>query len=127
MNTTLWCLQGFLAATFLYSGLCKAFLPREKLVAIGQTGVDGLSYAAIRAIAVLELLGVAGIILPGALHILQVLVPVTAFCFAVVMVFAMRIHAGRKEWKAVVFNGVVFCVSMFVAYKRAAGLPGSSL
>lgn len=118
MNTLLWTGQVFLAITFLYSGLMKLLLSRERLVSIGQTGVAELSYATIRFIAVAELLGVSGIILPWLLNILPVLTPVTAVCFAVIMMLAMPIHYKRRELKSVGLNIFVFILSVFVAIMR---------
>jgi uncharacterized membrane protein YphA (DoxX/SURF4 family) len=112
MNTVAWAGQIFLAVTFLYSGIMKATQTREKLMSIGQTGVYNLSYLQIRSLASIELAGVAGILLPWYLKILPVLTPITAFCFALVMVFAMTIHAKRKEWKSVTLNVVLLVIAL---------------
>lgn len=124
MNVLLWFLQGFLAVTFFYSGVCKSLFTRERLVVMGQTGVANLSYPAIRSIGALEILGVAGILLPWALGILLVLTPLTAAGFAVVMLFAAPIHARRGEWKSVALNAFLFGASTFVAYARFRSLMG---
>ncbi len=124
MNTVLWIVQAFLAFVFLFSGVCKSFFSRERLVGMGQTGVAGLSYPAIRAIGVVEILGTAGILLPWALRILPVLTPLTAACFAVIMLFAAPIHARRGEWKSVALNTVVLGLSVAVAYARGIALAG---
>lgn len=122
MNTTLWICQGLLALIFGYSGFMKSYQSREKLVSVGQTGVADVSYPLIRFIGISELLGVAGIILPWALNIWPVLTPVTAICFALIMVLAAPIHYQRKEFKAVLLNSSVFCISVFVAYIRFSQL-----
>jgi len=85
MNTLLWILQSIVAATFLYSGIQKSIYSEKKLVAIGQTGVEGLPIALIRFIGVSEILGTIGIILPLLLHILPVLTTVSAICFAAII------------------------------------------
>lgn len=118
MNIIAWAGQIFLAITFLYSGIMKATQSREKLVSIGQTGVYNLSYLQIRSLALIELAGVAGILLPWYLGIFPVLTPITAFCFAIVMIFAMRIHARRKEWKSVALNVVVLIIAVITGVVR---------
>lgn len=125
MNTTLWVLQGFLAATFLYSGVCKSLFARERLVSMGQTGVAAFSHPAIRAIGAVEILGAAGILVPWALRIAPVLTPITAAGFAIIMLFAARIHARRGEWKSVALNIVLLGLSTLVAYARFWALNAS--
>ena len=64
MNTTLWILQGLVAFVFMYSGINKTIFSEQKLVASGQTGVEGLPLPLIRFIGISEMLGAAGIIIP---------------------------------------------------------------
>ncbi|HVI47887.1 MAG TPA: DoxX family protein [Chitinophaga sp.] len=122
MNTLLWTLQAFLAATFLYSGIMKSTQQREKLMSVGQTGVANLTYPEIRLIGITEILGAVGIIVPWAIRVLPVLTPVASLCFAIIMIFAVRIHYRRKEFASVTFNIVLFCMGVFVAYMRFAAL-----
>ena len=124
MNILLWTFQAFLAATFLYSGICKSLFTRERLVAMGQTGVARFSIPAIRSIAALEILGAAGLVLPWALEILPGLTPLAAAGFAFIMLLAAPIHARRGEWKSVALNTVLFGISTFVAYARLRQLWG---
>lgn len=118
MNTLLWILQGFLALTFAYSGFMKSSQEREKLVSAGQTGVANLSYPIIRFIGISELLGAVGITVPWLTGILHILTPVSAVCFAAIMVMAMRIHYRRGEYRSVTLNVLLFAASVFVAYAR---------
>ena len=118
MNTILWACQLFLALLFSYSGLMKSTQNRERLVSIGQTGVDGLSYPLIRFIGITEILGALGIILPWATHILPLLTPLAALGFALIMVLAAPIHVKRKEFPTAAFNIFVCCMSIWVAYMR---------
>ena len=120
MNTTLWVLQSLIAFGFMYSGINKSIFSEKKLVAMGQTGVEGLPLALIRFIGISEILGAVGIILPLLLHILPFLTTVSAICFAVIMILAARIHYKRHEYKSVVFNSVIFLVCIFIAYGRIA-------
>ncbi len=122
MNTFLWILQVFLAISFGYSGFMKATKKRAYLVRIGQTGIAHLSYPVIRFIGISELFGMIGILLPWWLTILPVLTPVTAVCFAIIMLLAAPIHYKRKEMKAVGINTFFFIISVAVAYLRFAQL-----
>jgi len=120
MNTLLWSCQVILALAFAYSGICKTFYSREKLMAEGQTGVAALSDVAIRLTGIAELLGVIGIILPWWLGILPILTPMTALCFGVIMVLAARVHYQRKEVKNVRNNIILLFICLFVVYGRMA-------
>lgn len=124
MNTFLWILQVLLAITFGFSGIMKSTQAREKLVSMGQTGVTGLTYATIRFIGITEVLGAIGIVLPWTLNVLPVLTPVTAICFAVIMIPAMTIHYKRKEYTSVMLNVFLLCFSLFVAYMRFSQIAG---
>lgn len=55
MNTTLWILQSLVAFAFLYSGINKSILSEQRLVASGQTGVEGLPLPLIRFIGISEI------------------------------------------------------------------------
>jgi uncharacterized membrane protein YphA (DoxX/SURF4 family) len=118
MNTTLWVLQCITALAFLYSGINKSLLSEQKLVASGQTGVEGLPLPFIRFIAISEILGAIGIILPALLNVLPVLTPVSAIGFAIIMVPAAIIHYKRKENRNVLTNCILFIISLIIAYGR---------
>jgi uncharacterized membrane protein YphA (DoxX/SURF4 family) len=118
MNTILWILQSLAAFAFLYSGINKSIYSAQKLVAIGQTGVEGLSLPLIRFIGIAEILGAVGVILPWWLQILPVLTPITALCFVIIMILAARIHYRRKEYKNVMTNIFLLLVSLMIAYGR---------
>jgi uncharacterized membrane protein YphA (DoxX/SURF4 family) len=118
MNIILWVTQSFIAFTFLYSGVCKSYFSRQKLVAMGQTGVEGLPLRFIRFIGIAEILGAAGLILPCLLLIYPALTPIAAICLAFIMPFAARIHYRRKEYKNVALNCIIFLLCLFIAYGR---------
>jgi hypothetical protein len=124
MEIFLWITQSILALSFLYSGFCKAYFRKEKVLSMGQTGVVNLSTSAMRLIGTLELLGVAGIILPWYLKIVPILTPITAVCFAVIMVLAARIHNRLGEPKNIRNNIFLLILSLLVAYFRFAQLQG---
>ena len=120
MNTTLWILQSVIAFVFMYSGINKSIFSEKKLVASGQTGVEGLPLVLIRFIGISEIFGAVGIILPLLLHTIPILTAVSAICFAVIMIPAARIHYKRHEFKNVFINFIIFIVCIFIAYGRIA-------
>ena len=118
MNTAVWTGQVFLALLFLYSGFCKAALPEQKLIAMGQGGVEGMAAPFIKFIGISELIGVAGLLLPWALNIFPALTPVAAFCLGLIMIPASVIHYRRGEKAAAVFNIFVLLLCVWVGYAR---------
>lgn len=126
MNALLWTSQVLLALVFFYSGVNKLVLTREALVVKGQTGVTGFETPMIRFIAICELLGALGIILPWWTGVASALTPVAAVCFAVVMLLAAAVHyrlfrktAIKKERKNIGTNLVLLLLSLFVAWGRS--------
>jgi len=121
MNIALWICQGLLAVIFAVSGAFKISKSKQWLVDNGQTGVVFFPQPAIRAIATLELLGVAGIILPWATGIAPILTPLAASGFALLMVGAAICHTKLREPRNVAINAVIFAIAVFVAYGRFTG------
>ncbi|HLL42332.1 MAG TPA: DoxX family protein, partial [Segetibacter sp.] len=95
MNIALWILQFLLALVFLIIGLCKTLIPGKKLVAMGQTGVEGLAPWVIKFIGISEILASFGLVLPRALEICPLLTPVAAACLGIIMVLASVVHYKR--------------------------------
>lgn len=118
MNIILWALQIFMAFTFMYSGICKSYFSIQKLVAMGQTGVNGLPLWFVRFIGITEILGAVGLILPWLLSIYPILTPISAICLAFIMPFAAVIHYKLKEIKNVMTNVVAFAICLTIAYFR---------
>lgn len=118
METILWICQGLLAFIFMFSGLNKAFLPEQKLVASGQTGVEGLHWLLIKFIGISEILGAIGVIVPWLIGIAPILTPISATGFCIIMLLAAPIHYKRKELRNVFINFVIFLISAFVAFQR---------
>lgn len=119
MNLTLWIVTGLLATALLVS-TSKMFVPREKIAAVGAAAewVLDFSPGALRAIAILELLAVAGLILPAALDIAPVMVPVTAVAVASLFTGAAIMRLRRGEKATVVPDVVYLAMAIFVAWGR---------
>ena len=122
MDRTLWIVAGLLAAIFLVSGIVKLVVPKEKLATVPAGGwVNDFSAGAVRAIGVLEILGALGLVLPAALGIAPVLVPLAAVGLAVLMAGAVATRVRRHEPKAMVADAVYLILAAFVAWGRYFG------
>ncbi len=118
MNVVLWIVAGVLAAAFLASGLMKLAQPKKKLVDSGMGWAEDVGDGAVKAIGALEVLGALGLILPAALDIVPVLVPIAATGLAVIMLGAMVTHGRRRETPLIAVNVVLFALAAFVAWGR---------
>lgn len=119
MNALLWTLQVLLAVVFTYSGLAKISQPKDRLIAIGQTGVAPFPMPVVRLTALAELLGAIGLLLPPLVGVAPYLTPVAAVGFAMVMVGAMGSHAYLREPRNVALNVLIFIAALTIAVGRA--------
>ena len=120
MNVALWIAAGVLATVLLIS-TSKAFVPREKIAAKGGPAaqwVEDFSPGALRAIATLELLAAVGLILPAALDIAPVLVPLAATGVALLFIGAVTMRLRRGERGTIVPDLVYLALAVFVAWGR---------
>lgn len=99
MNVLAWVLQGICAVTFLTSGTLKSLFSKERMIETKQTGVAPFPLPIIRIVAVSELFGVAGLILPWLTGTARFLTPVAAGCLIVFMIGAAISHLSIKEPK----------------------------
>ncbi|MFL6220093.1 MAG: DoxX family protein, partial [Actinomycetes bacterium] len=72
----------------------------------------------VKMIGALEVLGAVGLILPAALDIAPILVPLAATGLGVIMLGAIVTHARRREPQAIVINLVLLALAAFVAWGR---------
>jgi uncharacterized membrane protein YphA (DoxX/SURF4 family) len=121
MNTTLWIIQGILAAQYAMAGVMKSSLPIDKLVKT-VTWADRFPVITVRFIGIIEMLGAIGLILPWALKIIPVLTPIAAGALALVMLMAVFHHAKHKEYKAIAYTSTLFILDVLVAYGRFISL-----
>lgn len=120
MNLALWIAAGVLAAIALLGGVTKTFLPKEKLGrAKGGGWTADASVGFVKTLGVLELLAAAGLILPAVTDIAPVMVPVTAVCWALLMVGAISTHVRYRDGaKFVLVTSVYLALAAFVAWGR---------
>ncbi|BCB87768.1 DoxX family protein [Phytohabitans suffuscus] len=125
MNLALWIVAGLLATVLLVS-TSKMFVPREKMAAMGGRAAQWVldfSPGALRAIGALELLAAAGLILPAALDIAPVLVPVTAVCVALLFTGAAIMRLRRGERATIAADLVYLALAVFLAWGRFGPEP----
>jgi uncharacterized membrane protein YphA (DoxX/SURF4 family) len=118
VQTALWIIQGVLAGIFVLTGLTKLTQPREKMAAGPMGGVGDVSDARFRGIGVLELLGAAGLILPGVLGIAGLLTPLAAVGLALTMVGAVLTHARFGETERLAAPVVLLALALLIALER---------
>ena len=118
MNLALWIVAIVLAAAFAGSGLLKQFVPKDKLVTSGQGWAQDFSPTSIRLIGLAEILGAIGLVVPAAVHIAPILVPLAAIGLVLVMVGAAIVHARRNEPMNIAVNVVLIALAVFVAWGR---------
>ncbi|WP_231639747.1 DoxX family protein [Mycobacterium sp. Marseille-P9652] len=122
MNVLLWTLQISLAAIFTASGLAKISMPRDRLIATGQTGIAPFPMPVVRLTAFSELLGAIGIVVPRLVGVAEFLIPAAAGGLAIVMVGAMASHAYLREPRNVAVNVAIFIAAVTLAVGRGLGL-----
>ena len=118
MTIVLWVVAGLLAATFLVSGLMKLVRPKAELKKAGMAWVDLFSPAAVKAVGAVEVLGAIGLVLPAALDIAPILVPLAALGLVLVMIGAAVTHARMNDHKGMVPSIVLALLAAFVAWGR---------
>jgi uncharacterized membrane protein YphA (DoxX/SURF4 family) len=118
VETALWIIQGVLAGIFVVTGLTKLTQRREKMAAGPMSWAADVSDAQFRGIGVLELLGAAGLILPGVLGIAGVLTPLAAAGLALTMVAAFLTHARLGETERLAAPVVMLALALFIALER---------
>jgi len=119
MDIALWIAAGLLALVALTGGFTKTFIPKEKLehhegAAWTRTASPGF----VKTLGVLELLAAVGLIVPAAVNVAPVMVPVTAVCWMVLMVGAMTTHGRLGQYKLVMLNVVYMLLAVFIAVGR---------
>ncbi|MET8629548.1 DoxX family protein [Kitasatospora sp. NPDC004669] len=118
MNVLLWVLAGVLAVAFLAAGMMKLSQSKQKLAASGMGWVEDVSAGTVKAIGVLEVLAAVGLILPAALGVAPVLVPLAALGLALAMAGAAVVHARRSEAQMIAVNVVLLAPAVVEAWGR---------
>ncbi|NEA23821.1 DoxX family protein [Actinomadura bangladeshensis] len=119
MNLALWIGTGLLAAVALAGGTIKVLVPQQKLAATpGGQWTEDVSAGVVKILGALELLAAVGLIVPAVVGIATVLVPVTALCWALLMIGAMITHGRRGEFRFAVLNLIYLMLAVFIMWGR---------
>lgn len=113
MNYALWIVQGLLALVFLFAGGMKLILPVEEMTQ--QIPFPGLF---LRFVAVCEVLGAIGLILPGLTGIWPRLTSLAAAGLFLIMIGATAVTLAAGGIALALFPLVVGTLAGFVAYGR---------
>ncbi|MGB9378705.1 MAG: DoxX family protein [Mycobacteriales bacterium] len=122
MTFILWAVSGLLGVVFLGSGVAKATMSRERLLATGQSAVALFPMRVVRVVAISEVAAVVGLFAPWLLDVDRVLTPVAALGLCVFMGGAALSHASLREPKQVAVNLTLLVLAGFLAAARIAQL-----
>ena len=118
MNVALWIVQALLALIFLFAGGMKLVLPVEEMTK--QMPLPGWF---LRFIAVCEVLGAIGLILPGLLGIRPGLTPLAAAGLVIIMIGATVVTLATGDVAMALIPLAVGILAAFVAYGRWRPAP----
>ena len=113
MTYALWIVQGLLALLFLFAGVIKLIMPIEEMTK--QIQLPG---AFLRFIAVAEICGAIGLILPSLLKIRPGLTPLAASGLVIIMIGATIVSLMIGGVVMAMMPLVVGLLAAFVAYGR---------
>jgi uncharacterized membrane protein YphA (DoxX/SURF4 family) len=112
-SVSLWVAQSLLAVLFLFAGVAKLTMPPAVLVQ-----QSGLPFGFLRFIAVAEISGAAGLVLPGLLRIRRDLTPIAAIGLILIMAGATTLTAATQGVAPAVFPLIVGIVLTLVVRGR---------
>lgn len=118
-NRVLWIVQVLLALVFLMAGGVKLAMPADALAKQAPMLPVGL----LRFVAVCEVLGAIGLILPWLLKIQPRLTPVAASALVVIMIGAIVVTVMTLGAAMAAFPAIVGLLLVWVAYNRFRMTP----
>ena len=118
-NKILWTLQILLAALYLFAGGFKLFASPEQMVPSPDAPVPSANMVAfLKMIGGFEVLGAAGLILPGLTGIKRHLTSVAAGCLAFIMLGAVVVSFAQIGVTAAIMPLVVGVLDLVVMFGR---------
>jgi hypothetical protein len=114
-----WIVAGLLGLFYLYAGGKKVAQSREQLAPM-MAWVDTIPMPVVRLIGVVEILGVAGLILPPATGIVPGLAIAAAAGFVVLQVLAAGLHLSRSEANVTGLNFALIVLAAVAAWLATA-------
>lgn len=118
MNATLWTVTAIAALAYSVGGASLLLMSRQRYraLATSQQWVDDFGDGHLTAIAVIKLIGAAGVVLPVATGVAPVLTPIAACGLALFMAGAATTRFRRREWLAMVGDTVFLLVFVVLAW-----------
>ena len=115
MEIAYWIVAGLLGLFYLYAGGKKIVQSKEQLAPM-MGWVDTVPMPAVRAIGAVEVLGVAGLVLPPLTGVAPALALVAALGFLVLQVLATGLHLSRGEAGVTWLNMVLIALAALTAW-----------
>jgi hypothetical protein len=116
MNILLWVLQAVTALLYAASGVMKVFMFDR--ISKQVRSFEALPRQAWMALGVVELVCVAGLIIPAALNRQPALTVVAATVLAIESLVFIAVHLKCREIGSLVMSGVLGLLMAFIAYGR---------
>lgn len=121
-HVSLWLVQGLLGLLFIATGIWKLLTPIAELAAMIPWAGD-VPGGFLLAIALIDLLGGLGLLLPALTRIRPGLTVLAALGCALLQICAVVFHLSRGEAKNTPFNLLLIGLSLFVAWGRRYRAP----
>jgi DoxX-like family len=115
MKIAYWIVAGILGVFYLYAGGKKVAQQKEQLAPM-MAWVDTVPMWLVRLIGAVEILGVAGLVLPPLTGIAPALALVAALGFLVLQVLATGLHLSRGEIKNIGLNVALIALAAAAAW-----------
>lgn len=97
MAIAFWIVTSVAALVFFGAGMVKLIRPIPALKEAGMGWVEDYSSTSVKLIALAEVVGAIGLILPMATGIAPILSPIAGVALALIMAGAIAVHLRRKE------------------------------
>jgi len=119
MDVVLWIIAGLLAGAFFAGGVAKLLVPKDRLATFPGGGwVDRFSPGAVKALGVVDILAAVGLVLPAALDVAPVLVPLAAVGVVLLMTGAVVTRLRSHLPAAVPADLTYLVLAVVVAWGR---------
>ncbi|MBR1089883.1 DoxX family protein [Bradyrhizobium manausense] len=118
----LWAAQILIAIAFVGAGLVKLTTPIPQLAAM-MPWAGQYSETFVRSIALVDLAGGIGILLPALTRVLPRLTVLAALGCSVLQLIALVFHLSRGEAEVTPLNVVLLALSLFVLWGRNSKAP----
>jgi hypothetical protein len=118
LRLSIWAVQVLAFVAFVSTGLVKLLKPIPELAAMWPwTGQ--LPVPAVRVLAIIDIAGGVGVLLPSLTRIMPRLAVVAAWCCVTLQIFAMVFHISRGEEAVTPVNIVFLALVAYVAWGRS--------